>query len=54
MLDWKEMILRLLLASLLGGGAILLVHRTEMVRGVTTVAGLWTVAAMGLAADSGN
>lgn len=37
----------------LGAGAILFMHRTEMVRGLTTAAGLWTVAAIGLAAGSG-
>lgn len=37
----------------LGAGAILFVHRTEMVHGLTTAAGLWTVAAIGLAAGSG-
>lgn len=37
----------------LGAGAILILHRTEIVRGLTTAAGLWTVAAIGLAAGSG-
>lgn len=37
----------------LGAGAILFMHRTEIVRGLTTAAGLWTVAAIGLAAGSG-
>jgi putative Mg2+ transporter-C (MgtC) family protein len=37
----------------LGAGAILFMHRTEVVRGLTTAAGLWTVAAIGLAAGSG-
>lgn len=31
----------------LGAGAILFVRRDEVVRGLTTAAGLWTVAAMG-------
>ncbi|HET8897464.1 MAG TPA: MgtC/SapB family protein [Rhodanobacteraceae bacterium] len=37
----------------LGAGAILVMHRTEVVRGLTTAAGLWTVAAIGLASGSG-
>lgn len=37
----------------LGAGAILIMHRFEVVRGLTTAAGLWTVAAIGLAVGSG-
>lgn len=37
----------------LGAGAILIMHRFEIVRGLTTAAGLWTVAAIGLAVGSG-
>jgi len=37
----------------LGAGAILIMHRFEVVRGLTTAAGLWTVATIGLAAGSG-
>ena len=37
----------------LGAGAILFLRREEVVRGLTTAAGLWTVAAIGLAAGAG-
>ncbi len=37
----------------LGAGAILILRREEVVRGLTTAAGLWTVAAIGLAAGAG-
>jgi putative Mg2+ transporter-C (MgtC) family protein len=37
----------------LGAGAILVLRGEEVVRGLTTAAGLWTVAAIGLAAGAG-
>ncbi len=37
----------------LGAGTILFMHREQVVRGLTTAAGLWAVAAIGLAAGSG-
>ena len=37
----------------LGAGAIFILRREEVVRGMTTAAGLWTVAAIGLAAGAG-
>lgn len=37
----------------LGAGTILFVQREQVVRGLTTAAGLWTVAAIGLAAGAG-
>lgn len=37
----------------LGAGTIMFLHRENVIRGLTTAAGLWTVAAIGLAAGSG-
>lgn len=37
----------------LGAGTIMFMHRENVVRGLTTAAGLWTVAAIGLAAGGG-
>ena len=37
----------------LGAGTILFMHREQVIRGLTTAAGLWAVAAIGLAAGSG-
>jgi putative Mg2+ transporter-C (MgtC) family protein len=37
----------------LGAGTIMFLHRENAVRGLTTAAGLWTVAAIGLAAGGG-
>ena len=37
----------------LGAGTIMFLHRENVVRGLTTAAGLWTVAAIGLAAGGG-
>lgn len=37
----------------LGAGTIMFLHRENIVRGLTTAAGLWTVAAIGLAAGGG-
>ncbi len=37
----------------LGAGTILFLHRENVIRGLTTAAGLWTVAAIGLAAGGG-
>jgi len=37
----------------LGAGTIMFLHRENVIRGLTTAAGLWTVAAIGLAAGGG-
>jgi putative Mg2+ transporter-C (MgtC) family protein len=37
----------------LGAGTIMFMHRKNVIRGLTTAAGLWTVAAIGLAAGGG-
>lgn len=37
----------------LGAGTIMFLHRENVIRGLTTAAGLWTVAAVGLAAGGG-
>lgn len=37
----------------LGAGTIMFMHRENVIRGLTTAAGLWTVAAIGLAAGGG-
>lgn len=37
----------------IGAGAIVLLKQTQMIKGLTTAAGLWTVAAIGLAAGGG-
>ncbi|MGH8156332.1 MAG: MgtC/SapB family protein, partial [Rhodanobacteraceae bacterium] len=37
----------------LGAGTIMFMHRDNVIRGLTTAAGLWTVAAIGLAAGGG-
>lgn len=39
--------------SFLGAGTILFLQREQVVRGLTTAAGLWTVASIGLAAGTG-
>jgi putative Mg2+ transporter-C (MgtC) family protein len=37
----------------LGAGTIMFLHRENVIRGLTTAAGLWTVAAIGLAVGGG-